>query len=115
MISNLRDYAKRSPSTDSFHDDLAYTLGSRRSDLPWKAVLATSGTRCLESALDCDWLQPRRYEQDVRIGWVFTGQGAQWHAMGRELIDAFPIFKKSIMECEGYIKEFGASWSIMGA
>ena len=44
---------------------------------------------------------------------VFTGQGAQWHAVGRELIMAYPPFKASLEEDEIYLKELGADWSLL--
>jgi hypothetical protein len=34
--------------------------------------------------------------------------------MGRELFDAYPVFKNAILECDCYIKEMGATWTIMG-
>nr|ALQ32891.1 putative polyketide synthase [Fusarium poae] len=36
---------------------------------------------------------------------VFTGQGAQWPAMGRELIHSSPIFRRTIEECEAVLVE----------
>lgn len=34
--------------------------------------------------------------------------------MGRELIEAYPVFKEALIECDGYIKGMGANWSIIG-
>ncbi|CEI70300.1 unnamed protein product [Fusarium venenatum] len=36
---------------------------------------------------------------------VFTGQGAQWPAMGRELIHSSPIFRRTIEECEDVLAD----------
>lgn len=33
--------------------------------------------------------------------------------MGRELIVAYPIFKVSLEEADGYLKSMGADWSLM--
>lgn len=35
-----------------------------------------------------------------RLGFVFTGQGAQWHAMGRQLIEECPHFRQSLQRCD---------------
>lgn len=47
------------------------------------------------------------------LGFVFTGQGSQWHAMGRELF-SYEIFAKSMQESDAHLKEFGADWSLLG-
>jgi acyl transferase domain-containing protein/NADPH:quinone reductase-like Zn-dependent oxidoreductase len=44
---------------------------------------------------------------------VFTGQGAQWYAMGRELITTYPVFGASIKEADAILKDLGADWSLM--
>ncbi|KAF7595543.1 hypothetical protein BBP40_005578 [Aspergillus hancockii] len=45
------------------------------------------------------------------LGFVFTGQGAQWAGMGRELFK-FPVFRNSFMECENALRGFGCTWSL---
>jgi acyl transferase domain-containing protein len=116
MISNLRDYAADADSTkeNSLLASLAYTLGSRRSVLPWTAAFAADSLNSILSTLKGDRILPKRSRKEIRVGWVFTGQGAQWHAMGRELFDAYPAFKDAILECDTYIKEMGAEWTILG-
>jgi acyl transferase domain-containing protein/ubiquinone/menaquinone biosynthesis C-methylase UbiE len=118
MASNLKDYLHRldldGEEEDRFLDNLAYTLGQRRSRFPWVSTYAAGSVSELIAALDNERLKPSRRGSDrPRLGFVFTGQGAQWHAMGRELIDAYPVFKASILEAEGYLKEFGCSWSLL--
>ncbi|WP_131733014.1 type I polyketide synthase [Actinomadura formosensis] len=34
-----------------------------------------------------------------KVVWVFPGQGAQWVGMGRELLDASPVFAERVSEC----------------
>lgn len=116
MISNLRDYVSdyRGGDEQGFLDNLAYTLGSRRSILPWTASCAAESLRGLISALESGRLSPKKTGEKIRLGWVFTGQGAQWHAMGRELLGAFPVFREAILSCDEYIKEMGSTWAIMG-
>lgn len=36
---------------------------------------------------------------------VFTGQGAQWPTMGRELIVSSPVFRQTIEQCEAVLEE----------
>ncbi|KAF8246071.1 ketoacyl-synt-domain-containing protein [Wilcoxina mikolae CBS 423.85] len=39
-----------------------------------------------------------------RLALVFTGQGAQWPAMGRELVEAFPLFRRSIQSMDSALQ-----------
>ncbi|EHK97214.1 putative Phthiocerol synthesis polyketide synthase type I PpsA [Glarea lozoyensis 74030] len=48
-----------------------------------------------------------------RLGFVFNGQGAQWYAMGRELILAYPTFGAQIREASEILSEYGAKWSLI--
>ena len=44
-------------------------------------------------------------ESKTRVVFVFSGQGPQWFAMGRELFKE-PVFKKSIEECSALAKKY---------
>lgn len=47
------------------------------------------------------------------IGFVFTGQGAQWFAMGRELM-IYDVFRINIEGADKYLRDLGSSWSLIG-
>ncbi|CAL3970577.1 unnamed protein product, partial [Diplocarpon coronariae] len=51
---------------------------------------------------------------EPRIGFIFTGQGAQWYAMGRELFDAYPIFAATMERIDRYLTKLGANFSLLG-
>lgn len=116
MVSRLCDYATHAREADDWQllANMAYTLGSRRSNFRWKAVCTAHNLTSLAQNLAGDGMRPSKSAEQVRLGWVFTGQGAQWFAMGRELIEMYPVFKEALLECDGYIKEMGSTWSIIG-
>ncbi|KAI1087095.1 hypothetical protein F5B19DRAFT_500382 [Rostrohypoxylon terebratum] len=120
MVSNLKEYlqSRKAVEVPELMQNLSYTLGERRTLFPW---VAASPVRFQENSLD-DVIQSlsspkfapvRVPTRRPRIGMVFTGQGAQWWAMGRELIDAYPVFKASLKESEWYLQAMGASWSLL--
>lgn len=47
-----------------------------------------------------------------KLALVFTGQGAQWAAMGRELL-RFPVFEASLTDADKYLTKLGCPWSSM--
>jgi (acyl-carrier-protein) S-malonyltransferase len=47
------------------------------------------------------------------ISFVFTGQGAQYQAMGSALL-SYPVFQESLEEASDYIRRLGSPWSLIG-
>lgn len=47
-----------------------------------------------------------------RVGFVFSGQGPQWHAMGRELLVEEPVFRDVMSECDALLGAL-SGWSIL--
>ena len=97
-----------------FLDDLAYTLAERRSILPHKAAFSASSVTQLIETLSGDEIKYSKAVKSPSLGFVFTGQGAQWYAMGRELTAAYPLYRRSLASSSKYLKTFGASWSLLG-
>ncbi|PGH13809.1 hypothetical protein AJ79_03377 [Helicocarpus griseus UAMH5409] len=118
MVFNLKDFLAQQNDdhhTRTFLENLVYTLGQRRTMFPWIAaypVPMTGGIGQVIKALDSPKFRPSRSTRQPRIGMVFTGQGASWYAMGRELVMAYPVFKSSLEEADAYLREFGANWSL---
>jgi acyl transferase domain-containing protein len=116
MASNLKEYLEtvNVASEESFFDNLAYTLGQRRTALTWAAAHPAESVAGLVKALEVGKFKPARKSEAPKISFVFTGQGAQWHAMGRELIEAYPVFKNTLLEAEVCLRDFGCKWSLIG-
>ncbi|KAF8846720.1 hypothetical protein BDZ45DRAFT_755700 [Acephala macrosclerotiorum] len=55
---------------------------------------------------------PARETKAPRIGFIFTGQGAQWNAMGRELYEQYPVFAATVDACDKCLAAFGAPFSL---
>ncbi|KAI2689896.1 hypothetical protein CBS147355_347 [Penicillium roqueforti] len=118
MVDQLRQYVseagERSESkNDHLMDQLALTLGQRRSRFAWTVACQADSLAALQSTLDSTQLSPHRSSRAPRLGMIFTGQGAQWHAMGRELLSAYPVFWQTIGEVDECLRSMGASWSVV--
>jgi acyl transferase domain-containing protein len=79
-------------------DTFARTLGTRRSVFAWKSFVIAGTCADAVTRLDKLTVSPERSaasKEIPKIGLVFTGQGAQWYAMGRALY-SHPVFRESL-------------------
>ena len=116
MIINLKEYLSSQvpPDSAALAKNLAYTLGQHRSSFPWVVATSAQSLPELIENLDARKFIPTYSAKVPRVGFVFNGQGAQWYAMGRELISVYPVFRASLKEADQCIKHFGAQWSLTG-
>ncbi|KAL1623909.1 Type I Iterative PKS [Neofusicoccum ribis] len=114
MVENLKQFVAESSLEDGqLLDRLAYTLSERRSRFLWATATASRTREELLASLDATKLVPTRSTAQPRLGFVFTGQGAQWYAMGRELIGVYPVFTDTLYEADQYLRQFGCPWSLI--
>lgn len=117
QMNSLVQYLKKCNSGPSklFLSDLAFTLGQRRSLLPWRITFVASSTDGLIGQLESVGALPVRATKEPRLGFIFTGQGAGWHAMGRELLQTYPVFSLTVTAADKHLINIGSSWSLIGS
>lgn len=114
-MENLSVYLEQHPEVfqGALTRNLAYTLCERRSHLSWRLAMAAGSSQDLTAALSNPDLVPvRAPKRAPEIAFVYTGQGAQWYAMGRELMDAYPVFARTMDAADSLLKDFGADYSL---
>ncbi|KAL7793746.1 putative polyketide synthase [Trichoderma ceciliae] len=108
-IAELEEESDR----ERFLADLAHTLSDKRSRLQWKSFAIASSLDELADALALSgdgWTEVMS-SSVPRLGFVFTGQGAQWATMGMGLM-VFPEFSASIEAADVFLrKRLGCPWS----
>jgi acyl transferase domain-containing protein len=112
MANNLRVALSESQGAQTSLDDIAYTLSSRRTVMHWRSSFVASNVEELTSALNQN-KKPTRSSANISVNFLFTGQGAQWFAMGRELISDSEVFQMSISESDKMLKTWGCTWSLV--
>jgi acyl transferase domain-containing protein/NADPH:quinone reductase-like Zn-dependent oxidoreductase len=115
-MQNLGVYLEQRPEVfqNNLLSNLAYTLGQRRSIHPWRIAITSATSVDLVEALSNGKVIPCKQELDtLRIGWIFTGQGAQWWAMGRELYQQYPIYASALDQADEHLRSIGAKFSLV--
>ncbi|KAF5862098.1 hypothetical protein ETB97_012163 [Aspergillus alliaceus] len=105
-IAEATDFVNNNP--DILHDT-AYTLGTRREHLRYRAFVVAHSHQQIERS---EWRTCRAEATDIVF--VFTGQGAQWPGMGKSMLDNFAAFKASIQIMDKALQELPhpPSWSL---
>jgi acyl transferase domain-containing protein/acyl carrier protein len=96
---------------------LAYTASVRRTHhRPFRAAVAADvpaalAERVRELAETLGAAGARRAMEAPRIAFAFGGQGAQWPAMGRRLLDEDALFASTIRRCDAVLRD-ELGWSV---
>jgi acyl transferase domain-containing protein len=113
LVSYISKYGKDPPS--NFLDDLAYTLAEHRTRFPFRLAAPASSILSLTEALQAETTAPfDSTGKNPKVCFVFTGQGAQWPTMGKELISIYDVFRQAIERARDVFRDLGASWSLIG-
>ncbi|KAJ5113761.1 reducing type I polyketide synthase [Penicillium angulare] len=91
--------------------DLAYTLSDRRSILPWRSFATVNSLSNITHG-ELSFHKALRSSRKLGMGFVFTGQGAQFAGMGRELL-MYPVFRNTLHRAQLYLCELGCQWSLI--
>ncbi|KAK2025345.1 ketoacyl-synt-domain-containing protein [Colletotrichum zoysiae] len=92
-------------------DDLAYTLGSRRSRFNFRSHVVAPSLASLAASLEETSTPAVRASRHDNVIFIFTGQGAQWPGMGRELL-RHHVFSEAIARSQAIISDLGADWRV---
>ncbi|KAF3490687.1 Lovastatin diketide synthase LovF 17 [Arthroderma uncinatum] len=117
--SSLKNYTKSlsshllNPMVSINVEDLAYTLSERRTRHYYRGFAISRSSKATFS--DESLVFGKQAPSPPRIGFVFTGQGAQWSQMGADLVNDFPLAKKVIQELDEVLQALvePPSWSLL--
>ncbi|KAI7762934.1 hypothetical protein LZL87_013425 [Fusarium oxysporum] len=90
-------------------DYLALALGTRRSNMLWRASAVVDGSQ--KQTLSPS--KPIRSSEDLGLAFVFTGQGAQYTNMGLGL-ERYPVYRETLEKIREIYSSFGCPWNLFG-
>ena len=87
--------------------DLAYSMSVKRSTHQFRSFAIGHDRQSVlhdleEPKATAKW--NRTLHDSPKVGFVFTGQGAQWHAMGRQLTEQSQLFKQTLERCDASLR-----------
>ncbi|HEX8145175.1 MAG TPA: beta-ketoacyl synthase N-terminal-like domain-containing protein [Pyrinomonadaceae bacterium] len=101
--------------------DMCYTASVRRSQLDYRLALLFHSREELSERLRaftsdeldaCIFSGRKHPSRPLKLVFVFSGQGPQWWAMGRELMAQETVFRSAIEECDKALSRY-ADWSLI--
>jgi acyl transferase domain-containing protein len=92
--------------------DMSYSLTTKREVLPHRAYCIADG----DGSFELSRVHKSALKMPPKLVWCFTGQGAQWAQMGKELIENVPSFRASIQGLDDVLAGLpdAPKWKLLG-
>ena len=108
LTSSLEEYQQLVARDPHLLKDLAHTLGARKEHLPHRAYCVMDGKAPFEISTLA------KSKSTPKVVFVFTGQGAQWAGMAKQLLEDFAEFRNDIKAMDNVLAGLPTppSWTI---
>lgn len=99
------------PAVDVKLSDVAYTLSERRTHHFYRGFLTSNTIDITPDSM----ITGKKKAQPPRVAFIFTGQGAQWSQMGKDLIESFPLARSIIERLDAALQSLTLppKWSLL--
>jgi acyl transferase domain-containing protein/NADPH:quinone reductase-like Zn-dependent oxidoreductase len=116
IVSDYANFHSEHASSVSEDPDylhhLSYTLSLRRTRHAWRSFAVVQSADRLGDLAQLA-TTPIRVGKEGGIIFAFTGQGAQYAGMGRDLLQ-WPVFRETLMEFNAVLEKLGCEWTVLG-
>ncbi|KAJ4123008.1 hypothetical protein NW768_010000 [Fusarium equiseti] len=110
LAQQVSTYQQWTTQTEASIPDVAYTLAMRRDHMPHRAFFVVDGERHIETSAPL-----KAASSSLPVVLVFSGQGAQWPGMARELIETDTAFRDDLVKMQSALQELQIppTWNII--
>ena len=114
LTSKFSEYLQHHPDIHAF--DFAHSLSTRRTMHQYRSFAIGYDSETIYKSMlapDANAKWRKAFKGSCRLGFVFTGQGEQWYAMGRQLIELSTTFRSTLEHCDQVLQGLPdyPSWS----
>ena len=113
IADNLKEWATHRQIDQETLRNLSYTLCSRRSLMQWRCTFMVPSPGDLLPLLSRKPVRIYKSMHNIRTTFLFTGQGAQWIGMGRQLMATQSSFKSSLQKSDAILRHLGSPFSLI--
>jgi acyl transferase domain-containing protein/thioesterase domain-containing protein len=100
--TNLAAYLEQHPEVNLA--DVAYTLSKGRKAFKNRRIIGSQDIITAKSALNFPSSSPVQSQENQQVVFMFSGQGAQYFNMGKELYQTEPAFRDEVDKCSEYLE-----------
>ncbi|RYP45907.1 hypothetical protein DL768_007811 [Monosporascus sp. mg162] len=99
------------PAVHAKLSDVAYTLSERRTHHLYRGFITSKSLEITPDSM----IIGKKKAQPPRVAFIFTGQGAQWSQMGKDLIQSFPLARSVIESLDVALQSLARppQWSLL--
>jgi len=116
LVEQARNFQNLLAESPVDLNDLCYTASARRTHQNYRAVVvgqsAVELAEQLSAFAEGGYRRVQPVAQSPKLAFVFSGQGPQWWAMGRQLLESEPVFREVIEKCDALFRQY-APWSLL--
>ena len=118
LESSITNLAQRFIAGESYDfGNLCHTLSDRRTRLSKTGFLLASPTTAKQDFKPENLITPKKDTPRLNFGFIFTGQGAQWPQMGKELLESYILFSNTVDYLDSILQKLpeAPSWRLKDA